>query len=160
MRQLSNQRVSSPCVQLLNLTSYQKPKHLGTDIYRIAYSSTPSIALLTTDESSPSHQGGPPRLVVKKDAPVTVKKRRRFKPKPIRPRPAFWRPTPDMGAKATGYALGYEGSWATQDSLKVGYKRDTMKRIRDPYQSHFDSMRMPRRKQEKCTKFVHRGLSH
>lgn len=55
------------------------------------------------------------------------KKRKRFKPKQPRLRPAFFRPTFSMGRRATGYAYGYQGSWAVADPSKVPYTRDKMK---------------------------------
>jgi hypothetical protein len=55
------------------------------------------------------------------------KKRRRFKVKPAKPKPKFWRPSTSMGPKASGYALGYEGSWMVDDPSKVSYVRDKVK---------------------------------
>jgi len=62
--------------------------------------------------------------------PPPKRKRRRFKAKPPRLPPAFHRPSRLMGPRATGYALGYQGSWMVEDPSKAAYERDKMKRGR------------------------------
>lgn len=60
-----------------------------------------------------------------------VKKRRKAShPTPPRPPAMFWRPLRGWGPKVTGYAMGYEGSWAVfeDDPQRYHYQRDTMRK--------------------------------
>ncbi|PVF97234.1 hypothetical protein CPB86DRAFT_874259 [Serendipita vermifera] len=122
-----------------------KPQEL--DHFATTFSERPKIAILTWKD------GSKPQKEFKSKVPVIPaqkqdhsqgtskpKKRKRFKTKPERPKAKFWRPSTSMGPKASGYALGYEGSWMVDDPSKVGYVRDKGKVGR------IAGMQAPRRK--------------
>lgn len=92
----------------------------------------PPIAYLVKEKDSlESGSSKVPRLRVSSPVPMPIKKkaRRRLKAKREKPKvhATFWRPSTKMGPRASGYALGYIGSWMVDDPSKAPYERDRMR---------------------------------
>lgn len=102
-----------------------------TKTFGATSSDQPIVALVVTgDTTHPTKTKVPIIRAADLSVMSTKKKRKRFKAKPPRLRPAFFRPDSSMGPRATGYAYGYRGSWMVKDPSKVPYSRDKMKRGR------------------------------
>lgn len=95
----------------------------------------PAVAVLVSVPNEREKEGQLLHIVAKLEKKEGVDpskkkaKRKRFKAKTRqpRPRPSFWRPSTSMGPKASGYAMGYQGSWMVDDPSSTTYVRDRMK---------------------------------
>ncbi|KAG8792161.1 hypothetical protein FRC17_008640 [Serendipita sp. 399] len=112
----------------------RKFKNARIDSFITASRSRPTVAFITPDSIEASNYAGPPIIQVQHqedaEGKKKKKKRRRVKGKLPRPPAAFWRPSTHMGPRATGYALGYVGSWMVDDPSRARYQRDRMKKGR------------------------------
>lgn len=95
----------------------------------------PAVAVLVSVPNEREREEQLPHIIAKLEKTEGVEsakrkaKRKRFKVKTQRPRPrpSFWRPSTIMGSKASGYALGYQGSWMVNDPASATYVRDRMR---------------------------------
>ncbi|KAG8754822.1 hypothetical protein FRC14_004625 [Serendipita sp. 396] len=125
----------------------RKLKNAPVDCLITSSRSRPPVAVVSPDLIEASNYAGPPVIQVHAQGVAKKQKRRRIRVKKKLPRPpaAFWRPSTHMGPRATGYALGYAGSWMVDDPSKARYQRDCMKKGRTMEENATFAKQLPHR---------------
>ncbi|CCM03083.1 uncharacterized protein FIBRA_05203 [Fibroporia radiculosa] len=95
--------------------------------------SLPADFALSSPHELPSEGVGCPLVdvAIQQESTTPAKRRwRRSRSARQRPPATFWRPLQEWGPRASGYAMGYEGSWAVShdDPQRYKYQRDTMRK--------------------------------